>query len=40
MSDTEEFEQTQGGSDTVPSTAGAIKKNAHCMLKDHPCKVT
>eukprot|EP00922_Rhytidocystis_sp_ex-Travisia-forbesii_P027007 GHVS01039624.1.p2 GENE.GHVS01039624.1~~GHVS01039624.1.p2 ORF type:complete len:163 (+),score=31.74 GHVS01039624.1:174-662(+) len=42
MSDSEEvtFEGGDAGaSHTIPMQAGAIKKNAHVMLKSKPCKV-
>lgn len=39
MSDTEDFEKTEGGSDCVPTSAGGIKKGGFCMLKGNPCKV-
>ncbi len=36
----EEFEQVDaGGSDTVPSTAGSIKKNSFMVINGRPCKV-
>jgi translation initiation factor 5A len=25
---------------TYPEAAGTVKKNAYCMLKGHPCRVT
>uniref|UniRef100_A0A7S1T553 Eukaryotic translation initiation factor 5A n=1 Tax=Compsopogon caeruleus TaxID=31354 RepID=A0A7S1T553_9RHOD len=28
-----------GASDTVPIQAGALKKNAYCVLKGFPCKI-
>lgn len=40
MSDHETYDNIDAGaSKTVPVQAGAIKKNGHVMLKDHPCKV-
>lgn len=41
MSDNDDFDQGDAGStDTVPQQAGTIKKDAYCMLKGFPCKVS
>uniref|UniRef100_A0A8C9H534 Eukaryotic translation initiation factor 5A n=1 Tax=Piliocolobus tephrosceles TaxID=591936 RepID=A0A8C9H534_9PRIM len=40
MSDHETYDNIDAGaSQTYPVQAGAIKKNGHVMLKEHPCKV-
>ncbi|CDO65325.1 eukaryotic translation initiation factor 5A [Plasmodium reichenowi] len=40
MSDHEMYDNIDAGaSQTYPVQAGAIKKNGHVMLKEHPCKV-
>ena len=38
-SESEDFENTQGGSLTFPSQAGKMKKGQYLMIKDNPCKV-
>ena len=38
MSD-EEFQTESGSSLTIPMQCSAIKKNAYCVMKGHPCKV-